>query len=630
MKKTLCMLMLSALCITQASATIHRVTVSTDSGAGSLRALVGAAAAGDTIVFATSTNGNDITLATQITINQNLTIIGNGISSTALNGGGDTRILNITGGAVVLKELAFWDGNAVSDGGGAIFCGSDATLKVDHCYFILNAAPAAGGGAIFSSSTGNVEVGYSEFSENSSTSGGAIQAVAGSLTIKRCSFSVNESSGDGGAVFSPAQTNISRTSFVGNTAAGSGGAVNCPGSSVVMTQSSFLGNTATVDGGALYSAGGSAEITNSTFVANNAVNGAGISRIGGPLSLFNVTIASNTASSNGGGISCNGGVTLNASNSIIANNVANVAGADTYLTNGTTVGTNIRNIVEGCFAENSSVCPTWYSSADPMLANSMTDNGGPTMTMALTTGSPAINNADVTAVSRDQRNYARVGLPDIGALEFDASCTDALATVALTDCDSVRLEGVWYTETQTITDVLSFEAQSGCDSIITYQITINEASTVVTQLGITLTATENQNGATFQWIKCSDDSPVAGATNAVFTPTENGSYAVVVSVGGCPDTSTCFVITTVGLDEQAGLELITLYPNPASQSVQVSLNGISNGKLAVSNATGQLCLEQDFNQAAALNFDVSSWKNGVYFVTVRTDAQVQVIRLVKK
>jgi predicted outer membrane repeat protein len=630
MKKSLCMLMLSALCITQASATIHTVTVATDNGAGSLRALVAAAAAGDTIVFDESTDGNTLMLVSEISINQNITIIGNGITATVLDGGSDSRILNISAGTVNLKDLAFWNGHADADGGGAIACMSTGTLNADHCYFMLNAAPTTGGGAIFCSSPNNLTISYCEFSENTSTSGGAIQAVAGTITVKRSSFSANISTGDGGALFSPITTHVSRSSFVGNTATTSGGAMGCPGASVTLTQSSFLGNTATVDGGALYTAGGTTTITNSTFVANNAVNGAGIARVGGPLTLNSVTIASNTASNMGGGISCNGGVVLNAQNSIISNNVANVNGADVYMTNGTSIGTNIRNIVESCFAENSSTCPTWYSTADPMLANSMTDNGGPVLTMALTTGSPAIDNADVSAPARDQRNYARVGVADIGALEFGATCTNALATVPLSDCDSVRLHGIWYKQTQTITETLPFEAQSGCDSVITYAITINEASTTVSQLGITLTAQENAPGTTYQWIDCTTDGPVTGATSAAFTPTQNGNYAVIVSVGGCPDTSICYAITTVGLEEHTAGSLMTLYPNPASQLVKVSLNGVFTGKLEVSNPAGQLCFERNFSATDALSFDVSSWTNGVYFVTVRTNAQVQVIRLLKK
>jgi hypothetical protein len=58
--------------------------------------------------------------------------------------------------------------------------------------------------------------------------------------------------------------------------------------------------------------------------------------------------------------------------------------------------------------------------AAPVNANlgALQNNGGPTDTMALLSGSPAINAGDPTTPSRDQRYYLRNGAPDIGAFEF--------------------------------------------------------------------------------------------------------------------------------------------------------------------------------------------------------------------
>lgn len=55
--------------------------------------------------------------------------------------------------------------------------------------------------------------------------------------------------------------------------------------------------------------------------------------------------------------------------------------------------------------------------------------------------------------------------------------------------------------------------------------------------GSTLTA--NEAGATYQWINCSGNTPIAGATNQSFTPTQTGNYAVIVNNGSCSDTSDC-------------------------------------------------------------------------------------------
>ena len=58
------------------------------------------------------------------------------------------------------------------------------------------------------------------------------------------------------------------------------------------------------------------------------------------------------------------------------------------------------------------------SPIDPLLGP-LADNGGPTLTHALQPGSPAINRGDPAAPRQDQRGYSRLGVPDVGAFEFN-------------------------------------------------------------------------------------------------------------------------------------------------------------------------------------------------------------------
>ena len=58
------------------------------------------------------------------------------------------------------------------------------------------------------------------------------------------------------------------------------------------------------------------------------------------------------------------------------------------------------------------------SPIDPLLGP-LADNGGPTLTHALQPGSPAINRGDPAALPQDQRGYGRLGVPDVGAFEFN-------------------------------------------------------------------------------------------------------------------------------------------------------------------------------------------------------------------
>ena len=80
---------------------------------------------------------------------------------------------------------------------------------------------------------------------------------------------------------------------------------------------------------------------------------------------------------------------------------------------------------------------------DPLLGP-LQDNGGPTWTMALLPGSPAINAGDSTnAPATDQRGFARVGTPDIGAFEFGGKAQAVVYDAAKDFSVASNPNGVW-------------------------------------------------------------------------------------------------------------------------------------------------------------------------------------------
>lgn len=105
---------------------------------------------------------------------------------------------------------------------------------------------------------------------------------------------------------------------------------------------------------------------------------------------------------------------------------------------------------------------------------------------------------------------------------------------------------------------------------ITYILSSPIMTTAVGQSDITLNSL--QAGVSYQWLNCGTGySVIAGATNQAFTATSNGSYAVELDNGnGCVDTSACFTITQVGLEENTA-SVVQVYPNPMTDFVNVSL-----------------------------------------------------------
>jgi hypothetical protein len=156
----------------------------------------------------------------------------------------------------------------------------------------------------------------------------------------------------------------------------------------------------------------------------------------GTATLTNCTISKNSASGlfvnrfgtiifgsfgRGGGLSGEG---FTLANTIVAGNSADSAAPDVSgsITSG---GHNLIGITDGStdpVGGNpwllSDLTGTSADPLDPMLG-SLADNGGPTPTMALLPGSPAINaGTSAGAPSTDQRGLGRVGAVDIGAYEL--------------------------------------------------------------------------------------------------------------------------------------------------------------------------------------------------------------------
>tara|TARA_B100000809_G_scaffold46556_1_gene40978 strand:- start:1902 stop:4799 length:2898 start_codon:yes stop_codon:yes gene_type:complete len=94
-----------------------------------------------------------------------------------------------------------------------------------------------------------------------------------------------------------------------------------------------------------------------------------------------------------------------------------------------------------------------------------------------------------------------------------------------------------FTNSGNYKDTLAGANLNGCDSIIDINLTINTVNNLVTNISLTLTS--NSILGDYQWIDCESSTIVLGETNQSFSPSEDGSFAVVVTENGCQDTSKC-------------------------------------------------------------------------------------------
>jgi hypothetical protein len=431
------------------------VTSVANSGHGSLRADIAAAHSGDTINFAPSLDGKTITLTSgELLINKSLTIEGPGAGQLTISGNNHSRAFEVNA-----TQPVFLSGLTISDGvvGGSLSGGgilNDTTLTVSGCTISRCHGSYYGGGienggtmtisncdisgntAAFGAGIGNggtLTVSGSNISGNSAAPsdgvGGGIWNK-GTMTISQCTLDYNDASVNGGGIYNQLLGNltISQCTLSNNVSysiygSGGGGGIYTDGG-ITVSGSTLYNNDAYFEGGGIYSHHKTTTLTNCTL-SNNVTKMAA----GGGLfvdsystaTLTNCTLSGNKSPGIGGGIYVNGfpseGI-LNLTNTIVAGNFGAddifgpVATADHNLVGSATNGfwNTIVNGVNGNIV-----------GVDPLLGP-LQNNGGPTLTMALLAGSPAIGNADnALAPVTDQRGFIRFDLvgemTDIGAFE---------------------------------------------------------------------------------------------------------------------------------------------------------------------------------------------------------------------
>ncbi len=75
--------------------------------------------------------------------------------------------------------------------------------------------------------------------------------------------------------------------------------------------------------------------------------------------------------------------------------------------------------------------------------------------------------------------------------------------------------------------------------------------------------------------------------------------------------------------EEPDIQTINIYPNPATKAVHVFVPDLKIKKISITDEGGKKVFDQNYNVVnETIVVDVSSWKPGVYFVTIKTDQGV--------
>jgi subtilisin-like proprotein convertase family protein len=177
-------------------------------------------------------------------------------------------------------------------------------------------------------------------------------------------------------------------------------------------------------------------------------------------------------------------------------------------------------------------------------------------------------------------------------------------------------------------------ASNGCDStVVTDLNVINLNSTVIQNNGV-LSSNQSSNSSTYQWVDCNNNlEAIPGETGQTFTPTQNGSYAVILTSTGaipCQETSNCIEVIGVGINEQ-DLGGYSVFPNPSSGSFTLELNEIAvYSELEVIDYRGRVVYHLALENQKEIKIDLEKESDGIYILKLLGEKNVKIEKLIKQ
>jgi len=258
--------------------------------------------------------------------------------------------------------------------------------------------------------------------------------------------------------------------------------------------------------------------------------------------------------------------------------IPNSGGCDSIITVNLTIGSSFSNIT-------STACDSYISP----LGNIYTTSGTYIDTLTSVGGCDSMVTVNLTV------NY------------WAASYDTIMA------CNSAMVNGVLYLTSQDIT--FGTSTWQGCDSTVFTNLQITTIDTTVMVSDETITS--NQAGAdNYDWIDCATGMSM-NETGSSFTATQNGSYAVIINLNNCTDTSECTSIMNVSnfnIELSADLQII---PNPNNGQFRVELEDVGAAEnYIIYDIYGRVVATKTIQtNRFMINENLSS---GVYFIIINT------------
>jgi len=223
------------------------------------------------------------------------------------------------------------------------------------------------------------------------------------------------------------------------------------------------------------------------------------------------------------------------------------------------------------------------------------------------------SNSDSTDLNPDATQSKMVlpaGTAD-GFLVNLTNCTlqryDTLST-----CDSIEIGGVTFHSSFSYN--YTFSSNTTCDTVLHRYHHLIQIDTTIFQNGATLTAQDTT--CSYQWIRCNPLVVFPNDTLQSYTPSVNGQYAVILSSGGCQDTSSCIWVQATSIGASTEEAAWSVYPNPSIGIIRIAIPAAKRLKgKRIWNLQGQMMQSDD---TSSETMDLLRLTEGLYLLEIQT------------
>ncbi len=196
-------------------------------------------------------------------------------------------------------------------------------------------------------------------------------------------------------------------------------------------------------------------------------------------------------------------------------------------------------------------------------------------------------------------------------------------------CNSYTwVDGVTYTSSDTAARD-TFRTINGCDSVVSLNLNINTIDKSVYISRDTLISLSTN--AKYQWLDCDNlYNRIPSATNQFYIASNNGSYALEITVDSCVDTSICYPIANTNIIQNGFGNKLLVYPNPSVGDFYVDLGlKYKSISLSITDLNGNHIQHRTYKNIQLIEFKLDE-PSGIYLMVIKSDSKKAVLRLVKE